>query len=493
VPAWLLSAVVVAATVLGAGANVAASDPAEVIVRGPQTNTTVALTFDDGWHAGRCAEIYDTLVRFDVPATFFPNAIYMGSARKLWRQIAQRFPIANHTTHHVSLPGRSRAKIRKEIKSEERRIEKMTGQPMSKMLRPPYGAYDKRVLREAGRLGYDKVVLWDVSGNDTSRKGTDRGVARAALRGKPGSIVLMHCGPEPTARVLPIIIARYACRGFRFATVEDLLAGRPGKAARVTCPAPDLPARGKNVPLVEVADVPLVQVPLDASRGDWRLTDVGRDGALEAVSSDVVLTLHLEPMRISGVVGCDVYTARSVRPMDDVVRFDQLAASQGDCGGPDDPARAHLATLMTASRSRLADGALEMLDAEGQTTLRFAPALPHELVGRWDTTAVAGADGKLVDTAADGAMSLTFQPAAVLVAETSCDSQLAGFAASGASLAVGPRMEVSADCPDDPGSDRLRFLAALDATESWKLRAGTLKLRDANDKVVLKLVPRTVD
>ncbi len=206
-------------------------------------DATISLTFDDGYAPKRCLQIYDILTEYGVPATWFPNGVNVVAAPKVWRRIARQFPIANHTYHHPSLVGMSASGIKKELLSNETAIERVTGRPMVHILRPTFGAYDKRVLRVADKLGY-QVVLWDVSAADTSPKGTDRGVATNALRGKDGSIILMHCGPEVTPRILPIVIARYACAGYRFATLSSLLAGKRGKRAHVDCPAPPLPARG---------------------------------------------------------------------------------------------------------------------------------------------------------------------------------------------------------------------------------------------------------
>ena len=212
---------------------------ADVVTRGAATTRTVALTFDDGWHAGRCEEIHDTLVRFGVPATWFPNAIYVRASPALWRRIAERYPIGNHTTHHRSLPTLRVRRLRREIESNERQIESVTGRRMSKILRPPYGAYDRRVLREAGRLGYESIVLWDVSAGDTSRRATDRSVAKAALRGRAGSIVLMHCGPAVT---------RGSCPSSSPVTPVSVSTSRPWRVCspaepgwRPGCPARRLP------------------------------------------------------------------------------------------------------------------------------------------------------------------------------------------------------------------------------------------------------------
>ena len=64
----------------------------------------IALTFDDGWGWRRCARIVSILDSRRIPAMFFPNAMYVVWAPALWRDIARRYPIGNHTAHHRSLP-----------------------------------------------------------------------------------------------------------------------------------------------------------------------------------------------------------------------------------------------------------------------------------------------------------------------------------------------------------------------------------------------------
>ncbi len=237
----LLAVLITAALLLSVG-SIPAFAADGVITRGPGTHKTIALTFDDGYAPEHCLEIADTLTEYGVPATWFPNGVYVVSSPKVWERIGKRFPIANHTYHHPSLLGMSAKGIRKELLRNQHAIEQVTGTPMTRILRPTYGAYNDRVLRVADELGY-RVVNWDVSAADTSPHGTDRGIAKRALSGGPGSIILMHCGPDVTPRILPIIIARYACDGYRFTTLDDQLAGRRGVVANVTCPPPHLPAR----------------------------------------------------------------------------------------------------------------------------------------------------------------------------------------------------------------------------------------------------------
>lgn len=241
----MVAAALAGMLLLGQTVTAHASGNQGAIYRGPTDGPTVALTFDDGYAPERCLQIAGILTESGVPATWFPNGIHVAAAPTVWRSIAQRFPIANHTLDHASLVGRSARRIRQELQSNEAVIERVTGKPMVNILRPTFGAYDDRVLRVAGELGY-RVVLWDVTAADTSPRGTDRGIAASALSGSNGSIVLMHCGPEVTPRILPVVIGRYAFASYRFATLPALLAGRPGKRARVDCPPPRLPERGRR-------------------------------------------------------------------------------------------------------------------------------------------------------------------------------------------------------------------------------------------------------
>ncbi len=223
-----------------------AADP-HVVRHGPRGVRTVALTIDDGWDPVRCEQMRETLLAAGVPATWFPNAIYVRRHPALWRRIARDFPIGNHSYAHPGLTRLSSSRVRDQLVRDQRVIEGITGQPMAMLLRPPFGALDHRVRRVARELGYDTIVLWDTTDADSSPRTTVRGGIRAASRGLPGSIVLLHCGPAVTPDILPGVIRHYACAGYRFVTVPGLLARDPGVEADVDCTLADRsgdPTRG---------------------------------------------------------------------------------------------------------------------------------------------------------------------------------------------------------------------------------------------------------
>ena len=209
---------------LALGPRDAAADDADVFWHGPRDEKVVALTFDDGWSTPRCQKILEILVLEKVPATFFPNALYVRQHPEFWRRVAELgFPIGNHTVNHRDLTELTGAAVFKEINRDREMVEQITGVPMIRVMRPPYGMYDKRTLRQSARAGFPTILLWDVTASDTSRRGSERSMIKAALSGRNGSVVVLHCGPKATPRILRRIIKGYRARGFQFVTVPTLL------------------------------------------------------------------------------------------------------------------------------------------------------------------------------------------------------------------------------------------------------------------------------
>jgi peptidoglycan/xylan/chitin deacetylase (PgdA/CDA1 family) len=189
-----------------------------VLTHGSRERKWVALTFDDGWSADRCAQIARTLRRKRATATFLINGIYMRREPARWRSILEGFPVANHTYAHSDLTLLSRSAIRDQVAGDEARVEAILRRPMLKLLRPPYGAYDGDVVAVSDALGY-RLVLWDVDSGDTFSGATTSDVLSRAVRGVRGSIVLMHCGPAATPAAVGRIVASYRARGY---TLVDL-------------------------------------------------------------------------------------------------------------------------------------------------------------------------------------------------------------------------------------------------------------------------------
>jgi peptidoglycan/xylan/chitin deacetylase (PgdA/CDA1 family) len=203
-------------------ASPAAGGTMVIVGQGDGTQKVVALTFDDGWSPTRTARIVAILDRKGVPATFLPYAEVVMLNPTLWRSIARQYPIANHSTTHPHLTRLTSRQVFREIDGARRTVERITGRPMVRMFRPPYGSRNATVDAAAYRAGFKMTVLWNVDSRDWERNISDERVYRLATAGGKGSIVLLHAGPAVTVRVLPRIIDAYRQRGFRFVTLPQM-------------------------------------------------------------------------------------------------------------------------------------------------------------------------------------------------------------------------------------------------------------------------------
>jgi peptidoglycan/xylan/chitin deacetylase (PgdA/CDA1 family) len=197
--------------------------PAVVVRHGPRDQKVVALTFDDGWNPANTLNILGTLKRFHVNATFFPVGRAVQLFPYVWQAVADAgFPIGDHSYDHPHLKGLCFAGQLSQLRRPQAIIRDVLGIEPFDVMRPPYGAYDWNTRLAANAAGDARVVLWDVDTRDWD--GLSRfQIARLALAGHEGSIVLMHTFPHATAAALIHIIYGYRQRGYRFVTIGQLL------------------------------------------------------------------------------------------------------------------------------------------------------------------------------------------------------------------------------------------------------------------------------
>jgi peptidoglycan/xylan/chitin deacetylase (PgdA/CDA1 family) len=194
---------------------------AGLVTNGPRERKVVALTFDDG-----PSDYTDDFVRVleekGARATFFEIGQEMPGREEAMRKIlAQGSEIGDHTMNHVEFPDYA------QIAGAASRIAAYTHfRPC--LFRPPGGGVDDGVLATAGSLGM-RTVTWDVDPRDWSNPGSGAIYANVVGHVQPGSIVVMHDGGGPrseTLTALPQIIDTLRGRGYRFATVTEMLGGR---------------------------------------------------------------------------------------------------------------------------------------------------------------------------------------------------------------------------------------------------------------------------
>ncbi|TDE15811.1 bifunctional polysaccharide deacetylase/glycosyltransferase family 2 protein [Jiangella asiatica] len=195
---------------------------------------TVVLTFDDGPDPVWTPRVLEVLRRHDVPATFFVVGNLVAQWPGLVRQIRSAgSELGIHTFTHPDLAYLPDWRRELELSQTQLAVAGAAG-VTSALVRPPYSSVSEAIddttwpsIRNLGRGGYI-TVLTTHDTKDWSRPGADA-IARDAIpENGAGGIVLMHdSGGDraQTVEALDRLIPELRARGYRFATVADVVGG----------------------------------------------------------------------------------------------------------------------------------------------------------------------------------------------------------------------------------------------------------------------------
>lgn len=182
----------------------------------------IAITFDDGPRRSTTTALLDGLAQRGVKATFFLIGAQLEHNEDLIRRMdAEGHQIGIHTYDHVSLAGLSKADFDAQVAVTRQKLMDILGHD-GFLLRPPYGAVDAAVRRNAGC----PIILWSIDPEDWKDRNAAREVEHAAANARDGSILLLHdIFPESVEAALAIVDRLHA-QGYLFVTVEELFAAR---------------------------------------------------------------------------------------------------------------------------------------------------------------------------------------------------------------------------------------------------------------------------
>jgi peptidoglycan/xylan/chitin deacetylase (PgdA/CDA1 family) len=228
---WIAAFVAIDGLLLYAMLERRASLFGRIVWRGRADQPRVALSFDDGPNEPYTSQLLEVLREHGVRATFFMlGANVDRHPDTVRRLIADGHEVGNHTYDHGVLPLRSPGAIRQAIRHGADAIERAAG-VRPRLFRAPHGFRNPWVDRIARDEGCEPVA-WTRGVFDTARPGAEVIRARVSDGLSNGCILLLHDGrgtaPHADAGqlvdALPGIITDARARGFRFATVGELMA-----------------------------------------------------------------------------------------------------------------------------------------------------------------------------------------------------------------------------------------------------------------------------
>jgi peptidoglycan-N-acetylglucosamine deacetylase len=170
----------------------------------PGKSKRVAWTVDDGGGKEALHNYIDFAQETETRLTFFITSNY-SPWRTLRRQLlplveSGQVQLANHTKTHRALTKLDGAQIRRELTECGKFIQGDFGVEAAPLFRPPFGYYDKRVMREAASVGYKTCTLWYGSLGDSGNTRPKRRLELASQWMTAGHIVIAHANlPTPPA------------------------------------------------------------------------------------------------------------------------------------------------------------------------------------------------------------------------------------------------------------------------------------------------------
>jgi peptidoglycan/xylan/chitin deacetylase (PgdA/CDA1 family) len=216
--------------------------PAPTAPRKPTYNScnvessTVAMTFDDGPHPKLTPRLLDILKERGIKATFF----VIGKCVAEFPDIAKRIfdeghEIANHSWNHPQLTKLSPSAFDAEISQTTEAIQKATGvRPVT--MRPPYGAINPTLTKRLNEEYGLSVILWSVDPQDWKIRKSDHVSSHIIKNAAPGSIILAHDIHASTIDAMPAALDALQAKGYKFATVSELISMDRPAAPKATSP-----------------------------------------------------------------------------------------------------------------------------------------------------------------------------------------------------------------------------------------------------------------
>lgn len=179
------------------------------------------LTFDDGPHRDLDPKVLDILKIKQAPSTFF----YLGSLVQanpdiVRRAVAEGHEVGQHSFDHQNLSELTVEQVAQQFNDTTAAL--AGAGVRARVFRPPYGAYNADVLRQADARGM-ATVNWTNDSRDWALRNPVDITNHVVENLMPGDVILLHSIQRATVAALPGLIDDLRARGCQFTTVSRWL------------------------------------------------------------------------------------------------------------------------------------------------------------------------------------------------------------------------------------------------------------------------------
>lgn len=178
----------------------------------------IALTYDDGPYAPNGNRLLDILKERNAVATFCMVGNRVASyTAELKRVVDEKSEICNHSWDHSDFTNLSDADVASQVQRTNQAIYSASG-IYPKLMRPPYGAVNARVLAQVNM----PLAMWSVDTVDWKDRNADIVHQRAMAGAKPGAVILMHEIHSTTIDAAARIVDDLQGQGYVLVTMSEL-------------------------------------------------------------------------------------------------------------------------------------------------------------------------------------------------------------------------------------------------------------------------------
>ncbi|HLA16026.1 MAG TPA: META domain-containing protein [Candidatus Limnocylindrales bacterium] len=221
----------------------------------------------------------------------------------------------------------------------------------------------------------------------------------------------------------------------------------------------------------------------------WVLSSHDVSGTATPVPGGVTVDATFEAGTVDGSGGCNSYNA-SYKVNGSKIEIGQIASTLILCDGPGgDVETAYFAALPTAASFTATGDTLTLFNASGAAILVYKAGPANPLVGDWAVTGYNDGATGVVSPATGTELTATFGEDGTLAGSAGCNTYNGSYTQTGEAIAIGQLATTRKACEEAVMTQETKFLAALQASTSYRINGDVLTLVQSDGSNGVTLVP----